>query len=334
MKEDVTIRKHHFMIALLVPLIVILTGAALLGGCSRKQVDVAVPAVEKEETEHPDANLADIKIGRYTNPEALISVYELKEKLLEPQTIVIDTRGTIMRIYQATYLAGHIPGAVAILYSSLYNQAYPGRIANPMQLQDILGQCGVNNKSCIILYGKASLNTRLYWAIKMYGHDKVRIMDGNLDKWEKAGYDITNIPVKRARQDFTFDLTKATPELMLATMQEVEPAAGAPDYVIVDARSNHEYAGGHIPGSVNIPWSELLGADTAFRPAFQLKQLFQEQGITPDKNIIVYANAGIRSTTVWFVLSELMGYPNVKNYDGSYNEWQKYERRVETGTPE
>lgn len=331
LKGGVTIKRHYFIVGLLVPLIAILIGAMLLGGCSRKQ-NVDNSAAEKAKTVNPDAELAAIKIGKYARPGALMSVYELQEKLSKPEPgiLIFDTRSRNMKTYQKTYLSGHIPGAIAILYSSFYNENYPGRLATPTQFQDVLGICGVRNDSCIILYGNDGLQTRLYWAIKMYGYENVRILDGSLDKWKEAGFDITNTPVKRSPQTFEFNLTNSKAELMLATIQEVEAAKGNPNYVIVDARHNDEYIKGHIPGSVNITWSELLDKDMTFKPASHLKQLFEDKEITPDKNIIVYSNVGVRSSMVWFALCELLGYPNVKNYDGSYNEWQKYERPVET----
>lgn len=329
-----TIRRHYFIVGLLVPLIVILIGTVLLGGCGPKQA-VNNPVEEKANTKtvNPDANLTAIKIAGYAHPEALMSVYELEEKLSKPEPglLIFDTRSRTARVYQKTYLTGHIPAAAAIIYGSLYNEDYPGRLATPTKFQDVLGICGVNNNSNIILYGNDSLQTRLYWAIKMYGYENVRILDGGLDKWQEAGFDITNRPTKRSPQTFQFDLTNSKAELMLATIQEVEAATGNPNYVIVDARSNDEYVKGHIPGSVNIAWPELLDKDMTFKPASHLKQLFEDKEITPDRNIIVYSNAGIRSSMVWFALYELLGYPNVKNYDGSFNEWQKYERPVMTG---
>lgn len=330
--ERMTIRRYFFIASLLISLAIVLVGTIFLGGCSRKEETIDISAVKKENTVDPEANLASIKIEGYARPEALISVYELQKKIPDPSIDVLDTRSRNVRKHKLTYLAGHIPGAKAVMYGNLLNQTYSGRIAGPAQFQDVLGKRGVSNNSCIVLYGNDGLEAHLYWAIKMYGYANVKILDGGLDKWQEAGFDITNVVVKPAPKTFNFDLTNSKAELMLATMQEVEGAINNPNYVIVDARDNKEYEKGHIPGSVNIPCTELFIKDMTFKPAPHLKQLFEENEITPDKKVIVYSKQGVRSSLIWFALSELLEYPNVKNYDGSLNEWLMFERPVNTDT--
>jgi len=172
------------------------------------------------------------------------------------------------------------------------------------------------------------LEGRLYWAIKMYGHDHVKILDGGLENWRKSGYDISATNSSRSPVTFEFDLANSKAELLLATLKEIEEAVGQSNCVIVDARTDTEYTRGHIPGSVNVPYELLLNKDLTFKIADHLKELFEGKKITPEKKVFVYSNAGIRSSMIWFALSELCGYPNVKNYDGSLNEWLKYKRPV------
>jgi len=316
---------------LIIILIVTIAGVSFLGGCNRKQT-VYTPAPVEQEKEDAAASLAAAdKIAGYAHPEALISVYELNEIIFDPSTLTFDTRGRTNNIYQKSYPIGHIPGAIPILYSHYYHPVYIGRIASPLQLQNVLGKSGVSNNTNIVLYGNDGLQARLYWALKMYGYDSVKILDGGLDKWKESGYDISTVKSKRSTSTFEFDLTKSTAESMLATLDEVEASIGSGSCVIVDARSKEEYIKEHIPGSVNVAWSLLFNKDMTFKTAPDLKQLFEDKIITKDKKVIVYANDGILSSLVWFALSELLGYPSAKNYDGSFNEWLQYQRQVEKG---
>lgn len=116
---------------------------------------------------------------------------------------------------------------------------------------------------------------------------------------------------------------------MMATLQEVRGALSDSGCIILDSRTNDEYLYGHIPGSVNIDSKELFNADQTFKPASYLNALFERKNIKKENKIIVYSNSGVRSSLVWFTLTELLGFPNVKNYDGSYNEWFNRELPVE-----
>lgn len=330
---ETTIKRLFFAVGLIFPLMVVIIGTGVLGGCSRKQTAVITPAVvEEEKKEDPAARLAAVeKIAGYHRPEALISVYELNQSIYDPNTVILDTRGRSFQVFQGSYPLGHIPGAVPILHGSYCHPAYFDRIAPPLQLQNVLGELGISNESTIVLYGNDGLQARVYWAVKMYGYDNVKILDGGFDKWKEAGLDITPASGGRRPDTFEFDLTRSNTESMLATMYEVEAAIDNSNYVILDVRSEGEFFSGRIPGSKNISWVKILNNDQTYKPAADLKALFEENKITPDKKIIVYSNSGIRSSLVWFTLSELLGYPDVKNYDGSYEEWTKQGRRVEKG---
>lgn len=331
-KGGTALRRIIFLFSLVALLIICIIGTGLLGGCNHKQTVITHPVVVEEKKEDPSARLAaEDKIADYARPEALISVYELNQRIYDPNIFIFDTRGRSFIVYKSAYPLGHIPGALPIMHEKYSHPKYFDRIASPLQLQDVLGGLGVSNDSCIVLYGNDGLQARLYWAIKMYGYDKVKILDGGLDKWKEAGYDITPANSVRQPQTFEFDLARLKTESFLATLDEVEAAIGNPNYVIVDARSRDEYLYKHIPGSLNFYYTELLKNDQTFKPAPDLKALAESKQITPDKRVIVYSNSGVRSSMVWFALSELLGYPNVKNFDGSLNEWLKMERKVESG---
>ncbi|WP_134216951.1 MULTISPECIES: sulfurtransferase [Pelotomaculum] len=308
---------------LIISLTTVFLGIGLVGGCSQKQTTIIQPeAIEEVKKNLERQDIAE-KIAGYAHPEALISAYALNEIISAPDTLIIDTRGSTYRIYQNTYPKGHIPGATAILHSLYCHPNYPGRIAPPLQLQNTLGESGAGSNTKIILYGDQGLQTRLYWAIKMYGYDNVRILDGGLDNWQGSGYEISTTVSRPKRAVFEFDLTKLKADLMYATMRDVAAAAGNNNCVVIDARTSDEYAKGHIPGSVNIPWSSVFNKDMTFKPAPSLTSLFASKNVTQDKKIIVYCNNGVQCTMIWFTLSELLGYPDVKSYDGSFNEWQQ-----------
>lgn len=329
---EMTVKRIIIMVGLSIPLIIMIIGTGLLGGCNRKQTVVTTPIMVEEKKEDPAARLAAAeKISGYTRPEALISVYELNQRIYDPGIFILDTRGRSFKVYQSSYPFGHIPGAVPILHEKYSHPAYFDRIAPPLQLENLLGGLGVSNDSTLVLYGNDGLQARVYWAVKMYGYDNVKILDGGLEKWKESSYDITPASSGRPAETFEFDLTKSNIELMLATLNEVEAAIDNVNCVIVDARNRDEYLYGRIPGSVNFSCTELLNDDHTFKPLSDLKALVEEKKITPDKKVIVYSNSGVRSSMIWFALSELLGYPSVKNYDGSYNEWLKLGRPVKKG---
>ncbi|BAF59272.1 rhodanese-related sulfurtransferase [Pelotomaculum thermopropionicum SI] len=311
----------------------ILAAATILiaAGCYHKTA-APVPVTVEEKKEDPLPRLAaEEKIAGYARPGALISVYELSRRLDDPGTFIIDTRGRSFKVLQASYPAGHIPGAVPALHSNYCHPTYQGRIGTPLQLQDFLGRLGAGTGNEIILYGNDGLQARLYWALKMYGYDQVRILDGGLDKWKEAGFDVAIAATRRPPGTFEFDLAGSKAEQMMATAYEVAAAIGNSGYVIIDARRNDEYLYKHIPGSINLSSEELFNQDRTFKPAHELRALAESKKITPDKKILVYSNSGVRSSLVWFALSELLGYPEVKNYDGSLQEWVKLERETEKG---
>lgn len=311
-------------IVTLVALLVIITGYPFRKGAPKNAVVQPKPV--------DPAELAAEKIFEYQNPNAVISVYELKEILEDSNLVVFDTRGITYQVHMASYPVGHIPGAVPILHDEYCHPAYHNRIAPPQQVQKHLGEKGVNNSKRILLYGNDGLQGRLYWMFKMYGSDNlVQIIDGGIEKWKEAGYQAVTVAQKVTPSQFDFNMARADLNIY-SNLEEVEHAIQNPDqYSIIDARSKEEFLSAHIPLSVNVSPKDILNSDATFKPVQELANIFTRKGVTPDKTVIVYSRIGIRSSLIWFVLHELLGYPNVKNYDAGCNEWSERERGIESG---
>jgi thiosulfate/3-mercaptopyruvate sulfurtransferase len=208
-------------------------------------------------------------------------------------------------------------------------------IPSKERLEAILGELGVSDTHTIVLYGDNNnwFAAYAFWVLKIYGHDDVRLMDGGRKKWLLEGRPITtevpNYPPTQYRAK--------EPDMSLrAFFPQVLESLHKPEFALVDVRSPQEYTGeliappgmmetaqrgGHIPGARNIPWAQAVREDGTFKSPDELRALYESQGITPDKQVITYCRIGERSSHTWFVLKYLLGYPNVRNYDGSWTEW-------------
>ncbi|MHB1042443.1 MAG: sulfurtransferase [Eubacteriales bacterium] len=278
------------------------------------------------------AEIAAEKIYEYQNPNAVISVYELNDILENPDMVILDTRGITYQIYCTTYPLGHIPGAIPILHGEYCHPTYQNRIALPQQVQKYLGEIGINNSKRILLYGNDGLQARLYWMFKMYGSDnQIQIIDGGIEKWKEAGYQAVTVSPKVTPSQFEFNMARADLNIY-SDMGDVIKAIQNPEqYSIIDARSREEFLIAHIPLSVNVSPKDITNSDGTFKPVQELAAIYARKGVTPDKTVIVYSNLGIRSSLNWFVLRELLGYPNVKNYDAGSYEWSEREYGIESG---
>lgn len=277
------------------------------------------------------------KIEQYNNPEAVITAGELNNLLREPNLFIFDARHTNAKALRAAAQEGFIPGSIAYLRSHYSDLSRWNRAAPAKHIQKYFSELGLDRYSRIVIYGSGNgLEGRLYWVLKMYGCDnQIQILDGGIEKWKDAGYQLSTEKRKRVEYKFEFNPAKADPGLTcdLKEINNVSQSAG-PDAVIIDARSKKEYAGGHIPSSVNVSLDEVLNPDKTFKPLNELGSVFGDRGITPEKNVYVYSNNGARSSLLWYVLHELMGYPSVKNYDSGLKEWNFRERPLEKGEPQ
>lgn len=261
--------------------------------------------------------------------EALVSTAWVDEHKNDPNVRLIE-----VDVDNSAYESGHIEGAIAWNWTTQLNDQTRRDILDREQMQELLSQSGVTPETTIVLYGDNNnwFAAYAYWQLKIFGHENVKLMDGGRVKWELEGrpytkevpqVEQTNYEVK----DADYSIRALQPEVA----QAIKEAKA-----LVDVRSPQEFSGeviappgmtetaqrgGHIPGAVNVPWKKATNEDGTFKSEEELKKLYGDLGITPDKDVITYCRIGERSAHTWFVLHELLGYQNVKNYDGSWTEW-------------
>ncbi len=234
-----------------------------------------------------------------------------------------------------SYDSGHIHGAVGWNWKTQLQDQLRRTIASKDDFEALLSKSGIRNDTTIILYGDNNnwFAAWAYWLLKYYGHEDVRILDGGRVKWEAEKRDLTTDPAQVESAKYSIQNIK---KQFRAFRDDVSQTLGNNSYGLVDVRSPDEFTGkilappgldelsqraGHIPGARNIPWSKAVNEDGTFKSKDELKALYEGEGITPDKEIISYCRIGERSAHSWFVLNELLEYPNVRNYDGSWTEW-------------
>lgn len=233
------------------------------------------------------------------------------------------------------YESGHIPGAIGWNWKEQLQDQLRRTIASKENFEQLLSESGISNDTTIILYGDNNnwFAAWAYWLLKYYGHADVKILDGGRKKWEAEDRDLTTEIPKVDSADYTIGEIRKE---YRAFRDDVSKNLGNSAFGLVDVRSPDEFTGkilappglnelsqrpGHIPGASNIPWSKAVNEDGTFKSKEELKELYESHGITPDKDIVAYCRIGERSAHSWFVLNELLEYPNVRNYDGSWTEW-------------
>jgi thiosulfate/3-mercaptopyruvate sulfurtransferase len=233
------------------------------------------------------------------------------------------------------YDQGHVPGASGWNWTTELCDTLVRDIIPLKKLEELLGKSGIDNKTTIILYGDNNnwFAAWAFWQLKMYGHEDVRMMDGGRKKWLAEGR-----PLSTDKPNVAAKTYKASgPDLSLrAFLPEVQQASAAKKASLVDVRSPAEFTGeilappglpetcqrgGHIPGAKSIPWGKNCNEDGTFKSVDELKALYGGQGVSADAPVIAYCRIGERSSITWFVLKYLLGFKNVKNYDGSWTEW-------------
>jgi thiosulfate/3-mercaptopyruvate sulfurtransferase len=234
----------------------------------------------------------------------------------------------------SAYDNGHIAGAVKLDWRTDLQDPVIRDFVDAEQFSKLLSDRGISNDDTVILYGGNNnwFAAYAYWYFKLYGHDKVKLLDGGRKKWELDGRPLSTDVVNRASTSYT---AKPPNNAIRAFRDEVIDAIGKKN--LVDVRSPDEFSGkilapahlpqeqsqrpGHIPGAINVPWSKAANEDGTFKSDEDLRKLYAEEGLNDSKQTIAYCRIGERSSHTWFVLRELLGHGNVKNYDGSWTEY-------------
>lgn len=267
----------------------------------------------------------------YAHPEVLVETNWVAEHLNDANTRIIEASEDVL-----LYEVGHLPGAVKLDWHVDVQDPISRDFVNQQGFEQLMSRWGISNDTLIILYGDRNNWYACYsfWLFTMYGHKNMKIMNGGRSKWEAEGRQFT----KEVPQ-FTAASYHAQPadETIRVFREEVASGLGNAGRRLIDVRSPQEYTGemlhmvnypqegaqrgGHIPGAKSIPWSTAANANGTFKSTEELQQIYGGKDVTPDKDVIAYCRIGERSAHTWFVLTYLLGYPRVRNYDGSWTEW-------------
>jgi thiosulfate/3-mercaptopyruvate sulfurtransferase len=237
----------------------------------------------------------------------------------------------------ALYAEAHIPGAIGLDWKNDLQDQVKRDFLGPQEFGELFGSRGISNEHTIVLYGDRNnwFAAYTYWYLKYYGHDKVLLVNGPREKWIAEGRTSTSEVPQHAPQSF---VAKTPDDTIRAKRDEVlNVVAGGNGKKLVDVRSPQEYSGeliamtgyeqegaqrgGHIPGAASIPWAQAVTENGTFKSADELRELYSSKGVLTGDPIISYCRIGERSAHTWFVLRELLGFEDVKNYDGSWTEW-------------
>jgi len=268
----------------------------------------------------------------YFHPEVLVETSWLTEHLKDPTVRVaeVDYDPT------ANYNLGHIPGATLLDWRKDMNDPLSRDILSKQELEELLSKIGLTPDTTLVLYGDFNnwFAAFAFWILKYYGVGNVVLMNGGRKKWLAEDGEITKERPSYTRTTYKI---KGPDEKLRTYLDQVRHELGKRNKVLVDVRSpaeftgeitappeypnEHAQRGGHIPGAVNIPWSQAVKEDGTFKSAEELRKLYENKGVTGDKDVVTYCRIGERSSFTWFVLKYLLGYGNVKNYDGSWTEW-------------
>jgi thiosulfate/3-mercaptopyruvate sulfurtransferase len=234
------------------------------------------------------------------------------------------------------YGEGHIPGAVALHWKAELQQQVVRDVIGREEFEALMASKGIGNDTTVVLYGDKNnwFAAYAYWYLRLYGHEDVRIMDGGRQKWVDEGRELTADEPSVTPATYT---AKSIDNSLRARREDVLRIVRNGGSALVDVRSPQEYSGeliampgyeqegaqrgGHIPTAASIPWAQAVRDDGTFKSADDLHELYAGKGVIADRPVTAYCRIGERSSHTWFVLRELLGYPDVRNYDGSWTEW-------------
>ena len=267
----------------------------------------------------------------YAHPESLVSIDWVAEHGSDDSVRLVE-----VDVDTASYDQGHIDGAVGWNWQSQLQETISRNLVGKEGMEQLLGSAGIDNSTTVILYGDNNnwFAAWAFWQLKYYGHDDVKLMNGGRSKWEAEGKPLTTAIANPGTKSYT---AKDPNEDIRAYRDQVLSKVGAASVSLVDVRAPAEYngellapenlpqegsqRGGHIPNAANIPWGQAVAEDGTFKSADELQSLYGGKGIDGNKETIAYCRIGERSSHTWFVLTQLLGHDNVRNYDGSWTEW-------------
>jgi thiosulfate/3-mercaptopyruvate sulfurtransferase len=280
----------------------------------------------------------DEKLKGYADPDVLVTTDWLADHLHDPGLRVLECDEDVM-----LYEQGHIPGAIKIDWFTELNDSVRRDYLDRPHFEALLSSKGISNDDTLIFYGDKNnwWATYSFWVFQLFGHTKAKILDGGRTKWIAE-----NRPLEQTTPSYpatTYKAKERDDKPIRAFRDDVrdlldkEGRALKSGEALVDVRSPGEFSGellhmanypqegalrgGHIPGAANIPWAQAAQEDGTFKPVEQLRALYEGKGVTQDKDVVTYCRIGERSSHTWFVLKYLLGYKNVRNYDGSWTEW-------------
>jgi thiosulfate/3-mercaptopyruvate sulfurtransferase len=271
----------------------------------------------------------------YTHPEVLVSTEWVAQRLG-------DAEGADLRIVESNedplvYPSGHIPGAVEIDWTRDLNDPLKRDYIGAEAFAALMTRLGITPRTTVVFYGDRNnwWAAYAYWVFQLFGHDQARLMDGGRLKWQQEGRPLVQQTPAPAAADYP---VPARDDSVVRAFQVEVLAHVEAGRKLVDVRSPEEYSGerlhmpdfpnegalrgGHIPGAASIPWARAVNSDGTFKSAAELRAIYQEEKALPrDEEVIVYCRIGERSSHSWFVLTHLLGFEKVRNYDGSWTEW-------------
>ena len=267
----------------------------------------------------------------YAHPESLVDTQWVADHGNDANVRLVE-----VDVDTAAFEQGHIAGAVGWNWQSQLQQSVRRDLASKEEMEQLLGGSGISNDTTVVLYGDNNnwFACWAFWQMKYYGHNDVRIMNGGRAKWEAEGRPLaTDVPSVSAAS-----YQAAGPdESIRAYRDQVLASVNSGGISLVDVRSPDEFSGallappnlpqegsqrgGHIPGAANVPWAQAVAEDGTFKSADDLQELYGGRGIDGSRDTVAYCRIGERSSHTWFVLTQLLGHQNVRNYDGSWTEW-------------
>lgn len=257
----------------------------------------------------------------------------LEGHLDDPKLRVVEVVGLML----PPNLKGHIRGSVLVDWRKEFWQPTNREFVNQEQFEKLMGRLGISNSTTVVFYSLLKqFATYAFWLFKYYGHADARVLNGGFQKWTAENRPLFKESTAPEMKSLNY-VAETPDESIRAKRDYILSKLGDRDMVLIDSRSPQEYRGelintpgwpqegaycsGHIPGAISVYLEENVKLDESFKPPDELRRLYESKGITPNKEVITYCRSGHQSSHTWFVLKHLLGYPNVKRYDGSWTEW-------------